>query len=145
MNCVTSLHQICEDVYCVTCLYNHSFCIAVLFTILPFSYLKQHFCLFQADNSLSGILLKSVNHILKRDHGDLSITNDWEQNSRAKTISTSNFLRSRSSSLKNLKSSSSMSQSGKSFGVWVYTQHTVKENFPRQNLYITWSALNGWT
>ena len=72
---------------CVTCFYNHAFWIAVLFTMLPFSYLKQHFSLFQADNSLSGIFLKSVNHILKRDHGDLSITNDWEQNSRAKTIS----------------------------------------------------------
>ena len=47
--------------------------------LLSFSYLKQHFCLFQADNSLSGTLLKPVNHILKGDHGDLSIKNHWEQ------------------------------------------------------------------
>ena len=115
-----------------------------------FSYLEQHLCLFQTDNSLTRILFQPINHVLEGDHRDLhqhheedDDDNDYGdddnyQSSTAKKkgnniyfeesafaleiqriiissfqdqdhLVTSNFLRSLNSSLKNLKSSSSMS------------------------------------
>ena len=38
---------------------------------LSFSYLEQHLCLFQTDDSLTRVLFQTINHVLEGDHRDL--------------------------------------------------------------------------
>ena len=57
-------------IFCIyfTCVYI--FCINTEH-ISSFSYLEQHLCLFQTDNSLTRILFQTINHVLEGDHRDL--------------------------------------------------------------------------
>ena len=60
------MHIFC--IYFISCAYILHKYRAYFFS---FSYLEEHLCLFQTDNSLTRILFQTINHVLEGDHRDL--------------------------------------------------------------------------